>query len=550
MKAMWPGSLSPEPPPVSPFDFVRFPQGGGKEAVLFWSPTQIKIHMPMNVSQSLSSSRSPGRWRIVLTLTAAAALGWTVAAIADDHLAKDEVDVMVDQTPLDRSAGQFMPVSFAPIVQEVAPAVVQVSVIAESERSAQNMPRWMEDPRFRRFFGIPDDWQERQPRREERGAGSGVIVSTDGYILTNHHVVENAVEIEVSLSDRREVMAEIVGVDPDTDLAVIKVDLEDLPAVTFADSEDLEVGDTVLAVGNPFGLGQTVTSGIVSGLGRATLGLGYEDFIQTDAAINPGNSGGALIDAQGRLVGINTAILSRSGGFMGIGFAIPSHLARNIMQQLVTHGEVVRGFLGFQGGELSREMAPSFDLDPDFRGTLVNDVTEGTAADRAGLQPGDIITHLNGRRYESFRELRFAIADVRPGTEITVTIIRDGEEMDLDATVGSREDLTDETVIEEDEGSLQGVTVSDIDPRARQRYGIQSRVLGALVVEVDPDSAAARAGLRPGHVIMEINRQRVRSAEAAVELTEVMPEDGRTLLRVYSARFGIRFIVIDESGRR
>ncbi len=501
---------------------------------------------PTHVSLSHRFARS---WRTVAFVSIAAALGWTVAAIADDHHRENEVQVAVDDTPLDRSAGQFPPVSFAPIVQEVGPAVVQVSVISESEQLSQSLPSWMEDPRWRRFFGIPDDYEERIPRRQERGAGSGVIVSADGYILTNNHVVENAVEIEVSLSDRREVMAEIVGTDPDTDLAVIKIDLEDLPAVTFADSDNLEVGDTVLAVGNPFGLGQTVTSGIVSGLGRATLGLGYEDFIQTDAAINPGNSGGALIDTQGRLVGINTAILSRSGGFMGIGFAIPSDLAHNVMQQLVSYGEVVRGFLGFSGEDLTREMAPSFDLDEDQRGTLVLDVNEDTPAERAGLQHGDIVTHLNGRRYESFRELRFAIADVRPGTDITLTVVRDGEEIELEATVGSREDIDGTAAIEEDEGALQGVTVSNIDPRARQRYGIPARVQGALVVDVERDSASARAGLRPGHVIVEINRERVRDADDAVELTEVLPEDGRTLLRVYSARFGFRYIQVVE-GRR
>lgn len=484
-----------------------------------------------------------------LVIAAAVTLGWTVAAVADDLPAEDEVAVTLDTTPIDRTNGQFMPVSFAPIVQAVGPAVVQVSVIAESENISESLPSWMEDPRWRRFFGIPDDYEERMPRRQERGAGSGVIVSSDGYILTNNHVVANAVEIEVSLADRREVPAEIIGTDPDTDLAVIKIDLTDLPAVTIADSDGLEVGDTVLAVGNPFGLGQTVTSGIVSGLGRATLGLGYEDFIQTDAAINPGNSGGALVDSQGRLVGINTAILSRSGGFMGIGFAIPSNLAHNIMQQLVAYGEVTRGFLGFMGSDLSREMAPSFDLDPDDRGTLVDDVSEGTPAEESGLLPGDIITHMNGRRYESFRELRFAIADVRPGTDITLTVIRDGEKIELEATVGSRDEIDGQASIEEDESALEGVTVSDIEPRARQRYGIPARVQGALVVDVERDSAAARAGLRPGHVIVEINRERVRDAKDAVELTETRSEDGRTLLRVYSARFGFRYIQVIEGDR-
>jgi serine protease Do len=503
----------------------------------------------MNTTDFHFSRRHARRWRGVLFLGAAVALGWAVAAFADDHLADKEVVVAIDKTPLDRSGGQFPSVSFAPVIQEVGPAVVQVTVTAEAERvSEADLPPFLRDPRWRRFFDIPDNFE--QPRRPpQQGAGSGVIVSSDGYILTNNHVVENATEIEVRLSDRREVMAEVIGTDPDTDLAVIKVDLEDLPAVTFTDSDQLEVGDIVLAVGNPFGLGQTVTSGIVSGLGRATLGLGYEDFIQTDAAINPGNSGGALVDAHGRLIGINTAILSRSGGFMGIGFAIPSNLARNVMQQLVAYGEVTRGFLGFYGADLTRDLAPEFGLDEDQRGTLVQEVTEDTPAERAGLEHGDIITHLNGKRMENFRELRFAIADVRPGTEIELTVIRDGEDVELEATVGSRDGLNEEAVEPTDDGALEGVGVSDIDPRARERFGIPSRVQGALVVEVDPSSAAARVGLRPGMVIVEINRQRVRDADEAVELTEESSPNDRTLLRIYSARLGFRYIMVDESDR-
>jgi serine protease Do len=503
----------------------------------------------MNFSR-LNIFTDPRALRSGIIVAAAAALGWTAAAVAQDNHANEEVDVTIDTAPIDRTNGQFMPVSFAPIVQNVGPAVVQVSVTAEAERiSEADLPPFMRDPRLRRFFGIPDDL-DRPRRPPQQGAGSGVIVSADGYILTNNHVVQNAAEIEVRLADRREVSAVVVGTDPDTDLAVIKIDLEDLPALTFADSDHVEVGDTVLAVGNPFGLGQTVTSGIVSGLGRATMGLGYEDFIQTDAAINPGNSGGALVDTEGRLVGINTAILSRSGGFMGIGFAIPANLAHNIMQQLATHGEVVRGFLGFTGEDLTRELAPSFDLDPEQRGTLVLDVSEDTPAEAAGLLPGDIITHLDGDPIENFRQLRFAIADVRPGTEIMLSILRDGEEMEIEATVGSRDGLTLSADEDDTEtGALEGVGVSNIDPQSRRQYGIQSRVMGALVTQVDPDSAAAAAGLRPGHVIVEINRERVRSAADAIELTEELSESGRTLLRIWTSRRGYGFIVVDESDR-
>lgn len=486
--------------------------------------------------------------RGALFLIAAAGLGWTAAAIADDHT-EDQVVVSIDPAPLDREPGRGLPVSYSSVVKGVGPAVVQVHVTAEAKTiSEADLPAILQDPRWRRYFGIPDNLDE-QRRPPQEGTGSGVIVSSDGYILTNNHVVQNAAEIRVTLSDRREVNAEIIGTDPDSDLAVIKIDLEDLPAVVFADSDTVEVGDVVLALGNPFGLGQTVTSGIVSALGRATMGLGYEDFIQTDAAINPGNSGGALVDAEGRLVGINTAILSRSGGSMGIGFAIPSNLARNIMQQLATHGEVVRGFLGFIGSDLTRELAPSFDLDEDHRGILVESVSEDTPAERAGLLAGDIITHINGREMETFRELRFAIADERPGTEIDLTIIRDGDAEEIEATVGSREGLNVAGNFSEDEGLLNGVGVSDIDPQSRRQYGIPSRVQGVLVTSVDEDSAAAEVGLRQGDVIIEINRERVRSAQAAIELTEESTESMRTLLRIYNNRIGFRFIIVDESDR-
>ena len=382
--------------------------------------------------------------------------------------------------------------------------------------------------------------------------GSGVIVSADGYILTNNHVVENAAEIQVTLSDRRELKAKVIGTDPESDLAVIKVDAENLPALTFADSNKIEVGDTVLAVGNPFGLGQTVTSGMVSALGRATLGLDYEDFIQTDAAINPGNSGGALIDTNGRLVGINTAILSRSGGFQGIGFAIPANLARNVMQQLATDGRVVRGFLGVSINDLSPELALSFDLPENQAGALVVDVTEDSPADKSGLKHGDIVTHLNGRAIEGARQLKLAVADVRPGQTVEGTILRNGKSEKIDIEVGARpgeamlaSNLDAKKM--KNEGSLDGVGVADLDEQVRREYEIPSRLKGALVTAVDPASASAKSGLRPGDVILEINRQPVRDAKDAVKLTEQATDSGRTLVRAWNPRGGIRYIVVDES---
>jgi serine protease Do len=381
-------------------------------------------------------------------------------------------------------------------------------------------------------------------------------VSADGYILTNNHVVNGADEIKVSFNDGRELTAKVVGTDPQTDLAVIKVEAADLPAVTFADSDVLEVGDRVLAVGNPFGIGQTVTSGMVGALGRASLGLDYEDFIQTDAAINPGNSGGALVDIRGRLVGINTAILSRSGGFQGIGFAIPSNLARNVMEQLVADGEVVRGYLGVNIQDLTPELARGFGLE-ERGGALVADVVRESPAEESGLQSGDVITSLGGKPVADARRLKLAVGSLRPGTEVPATVVRDGETRDLELRIGSvpgdrrlagaGRDLRSGPAAR-DEGTLEGVAVSDLDARARREFEIPARLNGALVTAVEPDSAAARAGIRPGDVITEINREPVRNAADAVRLTEE-PETRETLVRIWNSR-GVRYVVVDESEER
>lgn len=486
-----------------------------------------------------------------MIVLAAAALGWTAAAFANDS-DTNEVVVSVDQTPIVRELDNGPRVSFSPIVKRVAPAVVQVTVTGETPKITESdLPSFFRDPRMRRYFGLPENFEI--PRGQpQQGAGSGVIVSADGYILTNNHVVQNAAEIEVTLDDGRELKAEVVGTDPESDLAVIKIDASDLPALTFADSDTIEVGDTVLAVGNPFGLGQTVTSGMISALGRATMGLAYEDFIQTDAAINPGNSGGALVDTNGRLVGINTAILSRSGGFQGIGFAIPSNLARNVMQQLATNGKVVRGYLGVFPSDLTPAMAKQFGLDADQTGILIEEVSEDSPAEKGGMQHGDIITHINGRSYESTRAFRMAVADLKPGETAEITVIRDGDEKELEITLGNRDGSTalNGAVKPADEGTLNGVAVADITPQARRQYGIQSRLTGALIIEVDPESAAAEAGLRPGDVILEINRERVRSAEEAVKLTEASTPSMQTLVRVWNARRGARYILVDESSDR
>lgn len=324
------------------------------------------------------------------------------------------------------------PVSYASAVRMAAPAVVNIYTTKVVEQEIHPL---MNDPFFRHFFG-----QGGQPRQQrmQSSLGSGVIVSAEGYILTNHHVVNGADEIRVALRDGRETFARTIGSDPDSDLAVLKIELEDLPVIALASSDTLEVGDVVLAIGNPFGVGQTVTQGIVSALGRNSLGINtYEDFIQTDAAINPGNSGGALINPYGQLLGINTAIFSRTGGSQGIGFAIPSNLSKQIMVDLINQGFVVRGWLGIEVQEMTPALAQSLKLEAN-RGVLVAGLLRNGPAHSAGLLPGDVIETINGRRVDNAREAINYIAGLRPETKVKVELVRDGKRRSLDATIGQR----------------------------------------------------------------------------------------------------------------
>jgi serine protease Do len=417
-------------------------------------------------------------------------------------------------------------------------------------RYQQNWHPFFDDEMFRRFF---PDMQPRQDRSRERrqvlqGLGSGVIVSEDGYILTNNHVVEGADEdgVKVALADgKTKYDAKVIGRDPRTDVAVLKIEAQNLPAITIANSDKLEVGDVVLAIGNPFNVGQSVTMGIVSGVGRGTgiLGEGgYEDFIQTDAAINPGNSGGALVDAEGRLIGINQSIFSRTGGNNGIGFAIPINLARSVMDRLTTDGTFTRGFLGVLPQEVDDNLARAFKL-PNTEGALVAEVSADTPAEKAGLKIGDVIVEVDGKKITDPRQLRLIVSQIPPNTKVNVKAIRNGKERNFNVTVGVLPGEQVSSTSETDSGSeskveqLEGVGVSDIDSRTRQQLGIPPHINGALVTEVDPDSKAADAGLRPGDVIMEINRQSVSNADEAVELSEKAKGD-RVLLLIYSSQNG------------
>ncbi len=331
-----------------------------------------------------------------------------------------------------RSAQISGPVSYADAVAFAAPAVV--NIYTRKTVAEQSHP-FLDDPLFRRFFGD----QFGAPReRKETSLGSGVIVSKDGYILTNNHVVAEADQIEVALHDGRTTSAKVVGTDPESDLAVVKVDYADLPAITLGDSDHLRVGDVVLAIGNPFGVGQTVTMGIVSATGRNQLGLNtFEDFIQTDAAINPGNSGGALTNAAGELVGVNTAIFSRTGGSQGIGFAIPVSLAKNVMQQIIEHGHVSRGWLGIEIQDVTPALAESFGL-TNQEGVIIAGVLRRGPADRAGLAPGDVILQVNGRDVGEVRSALVAIAQTRPGNKVHIKGLRNKKAFELDAEVAER----------------------------------------------------------------------------------------------------------------
>jgi serine protease Do len=401
--------------------------------------------------------------------------------------------------------------SYAPIVEKVAPTVVTIRSERRA-RAAQQFP-FAQDPSFRRFFGerMP---QEQQPApRREGGLGSGVIVSADGYILTNHHVVDGAEEITVELTDGRSFNARVIGTDAPSDLAVLKIDGRNFPALPLGNSDQVRVGDVVLAVGNPMGVGQTVTMGIISAKGRAT-GLGdggFEDFLQTDAPINHGNSGGALVSTRGELVGINSQILSPSGGNIGIGFAIPTNMARHVFESLVSDGRVHRGMLGVTVQGVTADVARSLRLDT-IGGALVSSVTPNGAAAKAGVQRGDVVTHINGVKVIDSNSLRNHVASLDPGSKVTLAIVRAGQQKTLTATL---DELPSQTAAhmpsnDDDDRSGAGLSVEPLTPQMAMRLGTEATE-GLVVTNVDPAGAAADAGFRPGDVIQEVGGNKVGS---------------------------------------
>ena len=398
------------------------------------------------------------------------------------------------------SQGENLP-TLAPMLEKTVPGVVNVFT---RTRVAVRQSPLLADPFFRRFFNIPEQPTERM----EQSLGSGVVVDAKrGYILTNHHVIAGADEISVNLANGQTLDATLVGSDPETDIAVLQVKDGGLRALPMSDSDKTRVGDFVVAIGNPFGLGQTVTSGIVSAIGRSGLGIeGYEDFIQTDASINPGNSGGALVNLRGELVGVNTAILSKSGGNVGIGFAIPINMAREIMNQLIEHGEVRRGVLGAQAQDLTPELASAFNIERQ-QGAVVTQVTGGSPADKAGLQAGDVITELNGRPVQSAADVRNRIGLLRIGQQVEMKIVRDGKGRTIRARV-------EEPELAAQAGDklhprLAGAVLANLAEET-----VQGRVQGVVVAEVAPASPALIAGLRQGDVIVQANRKPVADLDS------------------------------------
>ena len=501
-----------------------------------------------------------------LTLVLVALL--TASGVAHPALRAEEKIKTPERTPLTLKAdpkaiNRDTPerISYAAIVKKTAPSVVYVFTSKKIKTASEASP-FFNDPQFRRFFGVPDSGEREEPsgrgnrggRSEsppvQTGLGSGVIISSDGYILTNNHVIDGADEVKVAFGEpRREFKATIIGRDSKADVAVIKIAATDLMPATLGDSDQLEIGDVVLAIGNPFGIGQSVTRGIVSALSRGGLGIEtYEDFIQTDAAINPGNSGGALLDVEGRLIGLNTAILSRSGGFNGVGFAIPINQVRTLAEQLVKTGRVERAFLGVQTQPLEAELSAMFKVN---QGALIVEVQSDTPADKAGLKSGDIITKIDATTIRDPRHLQLTVTRLIPGTEANVEYLRDGKpstvKVKLTSLPGQKRSASErsETPEAKDVGVLNGVGVGDISAELREQLNLSRRVEGAIITSIEADSPSARAGLREGDIILELDRRLVRNADEAVKLSEEI-KGPKVLVRLWR-NGSSRFLVVDES---
>jgi len=492
-----------------------------------------------------------GTGLIVLTLVLGAVLGAILSSNIDLPL-KLNIDrnvggvVFAEERPVGRFVGEDI---FADVAEKVMPVVV--TVYSEQTIRVRRPDFWFgpDDDFFRRFFDWPDYSGRRRdvPQFDEytqRGLGSGVVVTPDGYILTNNHVVSGADDIKVKVGDET-YEAEIIGFDDKTDLAVLKIEPDEpLAAAVLGDSEDIRIGQWVLAIGHPFGLDHTVTAGIISAKGRNHMGItDYEDFLQTDAAINPGNSGGALVDLDGNVIGINTAIASRTGQYSGVGFAIPVNMAKSIMNQLIEFGKVVRGYIGIGIQDVTPELAEAFDLN-EPKGVLVTQVLPDLPGEKAGLKQGDIVIELDGKEVKDASDLRNKISATPPGTEINLTIVRDGKEKRIDITLAELPGVEEPGVeiTKDDDIPNLGMELAKADENDIAPYGYS----GGLVIEnVKPGSPAAAAGLSPGDLIFEVNRKQVKSVSEYNKLLAKSLE-GKPILLLVGKDGGLRYIAVSR----
>ena len=463
----------------------------------------------------MSDTSKKNSYSVLLVIVAVLVIGGLLRAgfvrvPGHSVLGAPRVPVHVADNTAPVSLGDFKN-GFSSVLTPALPAVVNISSTKiVKNQNAQNIPDIYNDPLFRQFFGDQFPRPNQGPQREQ-GLGSGVIVNADGYVLTNNHVVEDASDVEVFTQDRKKFKAKVIGTDARTDIAVLKIGATELPTLTFGDSSKLKVGDVVFAIGQPFGIGETATMGIVSATGR---GLGgaiehYEDFIQTDAAINPGNSGGALIDLRGNLVGINTAIISGGGGNQGVGFAIPINMARGVMDQIVEHGKVIRGYMGVAIQAVDPDMAKAFGLSHGG-GALISDVSANSPASKAGLQTGDIVLELNGQAVNGPDDLSVHISQMAPGTVAHLRIFRKGQNETVDVTLGESPEKTPTAQNNaEAPAGLKGMQVQNLTPEIARELKLPSSVTGVVVTEVEPSGAAEAAGIQRGDVIQEVNRKPV-----------------------------------------
>ena len=495
-----------------------------------------------------SRSRGVRRWALTGTLVVALAGLGVAGAYATHRMAKEtpaappKVPLKIDSNPAPVSMAEFKN-GYSSILDPALPAVVNISS-SKVVKQQNNFPGFFNDPFFQQFFGGQFGQGNAQPQTQrEYSLGSGVIVNPDGYILTNNHVIDGATDVSVFTRDKKKYTAKIVGRDPQTDVAVLKIDATGLPSFTLGDSANLKVGDVVFAIGDPFGIGETATMGIVSATGRALGGSieHYENFIQTDAAINPGNSGGALIDLHGDLIGVNTAIISGGGGNEGVGFAIPIDMARNVMQQIVDHGKVTRGHLGVMIQGVDPDMAKQFGLSQGG-GALVGDVTPGSPAAKAGIERGDVILELNGKPVSGPDELSVRISETPPGTPVHLKVYRNGQSRDVTVTLNELTEKEEQAATGESaKSALSGVRVENLTPQDAQQLGLPANTFGVVVTSVDPSSMAAASDLERGDVIQEVNRKPVHNV---TQYNEAMASTGDQAVLLLINRGGTTHYIV------